>query len=104
MALSKKFKLTQLVKATADLDDAVKYYNSKQHGVGIKFYLEYKKTLMQMFIVGKLAYFRILFTIPLIRLIVWYSLKPLFVHTKIQMMLILKNNKIQVYNAFYNLA
>lgn len=45
MALSKKFKLTQLVKATADLDDAVKYYNSKQHGVGIKFYLEYKKTL-----------------------------------------------------------
>ena len=45
MALSKKFKLTQLVKATADLDDAVKYYNSKQHGVGIKFYLEYRKTL-----------------------------------------------------------
>ena len=42
MALSKKFKLTQLVKATADLDDAVKY-ESRQAGLGKRF----NKTVIQ---------------------------------------------------------
>lgn len=45
MALSKQFKLTQLDKATTDLDDAVNYYNSKQIDLGKRFYLSYKKTL-----------------------------------------------------------
>lgn len=45
MSLSKRFKLTQLDRATNDLDDAVNYYNSKQSGLGKRFYLEYKETL-----------------------------------------------------------
>ena len=45
MVLSKRFKITQLNKATDDLDNAINYYNSKQIGLGKRFYLEYKKTL-----------------------------------------------------------
>lgn len=45
MAFSKKFKLYVLDRVTDELDDAVNYYNSKQNGLGKRFYLEYKKTL-----------------------------------------------------------
>jgi hypothetical protein len=45
MALSKRFKLIQHNGAINDLDDAIDYYNSKQMGLGKRFYLEYKETI-----------------------------------------------------------
>lgn len=45
MAYNKRFKLVQFERATIDLDNAVTYYNSRQEGLGKRFYLEYKKTL-----------------------------------------------------------
>ncbi len=58
MVSSVKYTLFQLDKVILDIDEAVLYYNSKQNGLGRRFYLAYKKSIK---IIQTTPHFRIFY-------------------------------------------